>query len=392
MPVYLDNAATANPKAPGVVEAMARSLGECNANPGHGAHRLAVNAALAVFAAREELASLLGVADCRRLVFTAGATASLNQAIWGSLPADAHAICTAWEHNAVLRPLAAWRRRGGQLTVLPAPAGRLPTVDDVRRALTPRTRLVVLTAASNVTGALLDIQGIGQMLRERGVRLLVDGAQVAGHLPLALDDLPLDLWAAAGHKGLLGPQGVGLLYVAPGIELEPLLVGGQGFHSEEEEAPEELPERLEAGTVNTPGILGLGAAATHLRQRGLAALRAHEVELMARLCEGLARIPALEIHTARRPDLGVGVVSVRIAGWPSSVAAQVLDQEFGVLTRAGLHCAPRAHQALGTAPQGTVRFSTGPFSTADDVDTALEAVAALAARSERAMERVSSGV
>ena len=380
--IYLDNAATANPKAPGVGEAMARSLSDCNANPGHGGHRLAVGATLAVYAARASLARLLGVSDPSRLVFTSGATAALNQAIWGSLPAHGgHVVCSPWEHNAVLRPLWAWRSRGGgAVTVLPARDGGTISTDDLERALRPDTSLIVLTAASNVTGALQPVAEAGEIARRRGVRFLVDGSQVAGHLPLRLETLPLDLWACPGHKGLLGPQGIGVLYVRPGLELPPLLLGGAGFDSSSEGPPEEAPERYEAGTLNTPGILGLGAAADYLLAQDPAAAREREVALLHRLVRGLSAVRGVRIHAAREPRGGVCVASVVIAGWSPGAAAEALEADAGICARSGLHCAPLAHRALGTAPEGTVRLSAGPFTTEADVEAAVAAVARLAAR------------
>lgn len=380
--IYLDNAATANPKAPGVAEAMVRSLTDLNANPGHGGHHLAVKATLEVFAARSALARLFGVPDPARLVFTAGATAALNQAITGSLPdGGGNVICSTWEHNAVLRPLYAWARRtGGTVTVLPAGPRDPLEPADVAAAIRPDTALIVLTAASNVTGALLPVAEVGEIARARGIRFVVDGAQAAGHLPLRLADLPFDLWACPGHKGLLGPQGVGVLYVRPGLDLEPLLYGGAGFDSERREQPEEAPERFEAGTLNTPGILGLGAAARHLLEQDLPALRQREVALQERLLSGLRAIPGVRLHGAAAPEAGVGVASVTIAGWTPSEAADALDRQFGICVRAGLHCAPQAHAALGTSSGGTVRFSLSPATTAAEIDAAIGAVAALAAR------------
>jgi cysteine desulfurase/selenocysteine lyase len=386
--VYLDNAATAHPKAPGVAEAMARSLGECNANPGHAGHRLALRAATEVYRARAVVAELLGVADPRRIVFTGGATAGLNQALWGSLPpTGGHVVCTAWEHNAVLRPLRAWARRsGGRIQVVPPRDPELSLVDpaDVAAAIRADTVLIVLNAASNVTGVLAPVAEVGELARRRGVRLVVDGAQLTGHLPLALDALPVDVWVCPGHKGLLGPQGVGVLYVAPGVELAPLILGGTGVRSEDEDPPTEAPERYEAGTLNTPGILGLGAAAAYLAALGLGRVREREQVLHHALAEGLRVIPGVEVFTAGRPERGVGVVSCRLPGWRPAVAAAELDRRFGVLTRAGLHCAPLAHQALGTVPDGTVRLSLGPFSTVDEVSAALEAIRWLVAHPEAA--------
>ena len=378
--IYLDNAATANPKAPGVGEAMVRCLQDYNANPGHGGYHLAVQATMAVFGARASLSRLLGVADPSRLVFTSGATAALNQAIRGSLPeSGAHVICSAWEHNAVLRPLWDWRSRtGGTVTILPPRDGYPFHPDDLERAVRPDTALIVLNAASNVTGVLTPVVAVGEIARRHGIRFLVDGSQVAGHLALSLQDLPIDLWACPGHKGLLGPQGVGLLYIRPGIELQPLIVGGAGFDSSREEPPDEAPERYEAGTVNTPGILGLGAAAEYLLAQNPTVARSREITVLAALQEGLSRVHGVALFTAQDASRGVGVVSCRIAGWSSGRAAEVLDRQFGICVRAGLQCAPLAHQALGTAPEGTVRISIGPFTTEQDIDAVVRAIARLA--------------
>ncbi len=381
--IYLDHAATANPKAPGVGPAMLRSLGDCNGNPGHGAHRLSVAATLAVYEARATLAELLGVRDPGRLAFTAGATAALNQAIRGSLPEHGgHAICSVWEHNAVLRPLLEWRRRsGGTITFLPpGPDGAPFRPADLERAIQADTALIALSAASNVTGAIAPVAEAGEIARARGVRLLVDGSQAAGHLPVALDRLPVDLWACPGHKGLLGPQGVGLLYLREGLELPPLVVGGGGFDSAREDPPDEAPERYEAGTQNTPGILGLGAAAAHLLRQDPHAARAREVRHLDALQRGLGRIAGVRLHGAADPRRCVGVLSFAVAGWAPGAVAETLDRRFGICVRAGLHCAPMAHEALGTLPAGTVRASVGPWTTDDDLAALPEAVAWIAAR------------
>lgn len=385
--IYLDHAATANPKAPGVAAAMLRSLDECNANPGHGAHHLAVRTTLEVYAARAALAGLLGIPDPQRLAFTSGATAALNLALHGSLPdAGGHVVCSTWEHNAVLRPLRAWQQRsGGEVTVLPpAPRHGAFELEDLEAALRPDTVLCVLNAASNVTGALAPIAEAGELLAGHGVRLLVDGSQVAGHLPLALGALPCDLWACPGHKGLRGPQGIGLLYLRPGIELRPLIVGGGGFDSAEPDPPAESPERYEAGTANTPGILGLGAAACHLLAQDGSALRRREVALLHEVTARLRRLPGVTVFAAPDPERAVGVVSFRVQGWAPAAVAETLDARYGLCVRAGLHCAPLAHRALGTLPDGTVRVSFGPETTAGDIAVLGEAVAWVAGRTPAA--------
>jgi len=339
-----------------------------------------------VYRARDAVARLLGVPDATRVAFTAGATASLNLALAGLLPAQGgHAITTAWEHNAVLRPLWAWRRRtGGEVTVL-GPRGSEPLdPDEVARSVRPDTRLIVCTAASNVTGALLPVAEVGELARARGIPFVVDGAQVAGHLPLDLDRLPVDLWAAAGHKGLLGPQGVGVLYLRPGLEVEPLVYGGAGFDSAAEGPPEEAPDRYEAGTLNTPGILGLGAAAEYLAAQDLRALRRREVELTRALLEALAGVPGIRVWGPPSPERGVGVVSFVLEGWTPAALAQALDVRFDVAVRAGLHCAPLAHRALGTLPDGAVRASLGVSSTEADVRALADALRTLAREGTRA--------
>lgn len=380
--IYLDNAATANPKAPGVGEAMARSLQDFNANPGHGGHHLAVQTTLAVYSARASVARLLGVADPSRLVFTSGATAALNQALWGSLPArGGHVICSTWEHNAVLRPLWEWQRRtGGSVTVLPPGDQQTFGLSDLENALRPDTALIVLNAASNVTGALSPVAEAGEIARQCGIRFVVDGSQVAGHLPLDLDALPFDLWACPGHKGLLGPQGIGILYIRAGIELQPLVLGGAGFDSTRQAPPEEAPERYEAGTVNTPGILGLGAAVEYLLAQDAAAARAREIHLLSALRDGLTGVPGVRLFTSSEAQSGVGVVSWTLAGWSSGAVAEALDRHFDICVRAGLHCAPLAHQALGTIPDGAVRISLGPFNTEQDIAAVVQAVTRLAER------------
>lgn len=285
----------------------------------------------------------------------------------------------------MLRPLWDWRSRtGGTVTILPPRDGYPFHPDDLEGAIRPDTALIVLNAASNVTGALTPVVEVGTIARRHGIRFLVDGSQVAGHLALSLQDLPIDLWACPGHKGLLGPQGVGLLYLRPGIELQPMIVGGAGFDSSRQEPPDEAPERYEAGTVNTPGILGLGAAAEYLLAQNPTATRSREITLLTALQEGLLGVRGVTLFTTQDPRRGVGVVSCRIAGWSAGRAAEVLDRQFEICVRAGLHCAPLAHEALGTTPEGTVRISIGPFTTEQDIDAVVRAIARLAERPSNA--------
>jgi cysteine desulfurase/selenocysteine lyase len=375
--IYLDQAATSHPKPEPVVRAVAEALGQ-GGSPGRGSHRMAVGAARTVFAAREALAALLGVGDSSRLIFTASATDALNAAIHGWLTEGGEVICSAYEHNAVVRPLAAWARRtGGRVRVI---GGAPLDLAALRRSIGPKTRLVVLTHASNVSGEILPVAEAAGVCGP--VPLVVDAAQTAGHLPVAWSELGAAAVASSGHKGLLGPQGTGLLYLAPGFSPEPVRQGGTGGNSEEDVQPAMCPDRYEAGTLNTPGIAGLGAAAGVLAARGLAAERAHERELTARLLDGLARVPGVKVLGSNDPERRVGVVSFTVVGWDPGAFGRELDERFGVLVRTGLHCAPLAHRTLGSFPAGAVRMSVGYPTAAADVDAALEAVAWLAAREE----------
>jgi cysteine desulfurase/selenocysteine lyase len=377
--VYLDNAATSFPKPPQVAEAMAEFLGHRAGNPGRSGHALAVAAQAAVADVRRLLASFLGAPDPNRVVFALNATDALNTALWGLLRPGDRVVTTGLEHNAVIRPLAALAERGVAVARVPCSADGTLDLDDLARALAAApTRLVAMTHASNVCGTLLPVAEAAELAHRHGAHLLVDAAQTAGVLAIDVVALGVDLLAFPGHKGLLGPTGTGGLYVAPGVHLAPLRQGGTGTRSEEERQPEALPEALEAGTVNTVGIVGLGAALRVLRERGLAQVRAHESAIAARLLAGLSDIRGVRVHGTRDPRRQVAVVSVTVEGWEPLDLGAALDASFGVAVRPGLHCAPVAHRTLGTFPRGTVRLSPGFFTTDEDVDQALAAVRALA--------------
>jgi cysteine desulfurase family protein len=378
--IYLDNAATSFPKAPGVAEAMVRALTEAGGNPGRSGHALALAAQTVVSDTRRRLASLLGAPDPSRVVFTANATEALNLALFGLLRPGDRVVTTSLEHNAVVRPLAALADRG--VTVAPVacgPDGALDLADLARALRAGRTRLVAMVHASNVTGTILPAREAARLAHDHGALFLLDAAQTAGALPIDVRDLGVDLLALPGHKALLGPTGTGALWVAPGLALAPLRFGGTGLRSEEERMPEDLPEGLEAGTPNTVGLAGLGAALRFLEARGVEAVRAHEALLTARLLAGLREVPGLRVHGMADPARQVATTSISLAGWEPVDLAAVLDGSFGIATRAGLHCAPAAHRTLGTFTGGTVRLSAGCFTTTDDVDQAVAALGQLAA-------------
>ena len=373
--IYMDNAATSWPKAPQVAEAMAAFIRQGAGSPGRSGHTLSLQASRALFMCRSQIAELIGVSDASRVIFAANATHALNMAIFGLLTPGDHCITTSMEHNAVIRPLRELSRRGVELTILPCAGDGTLEAAAVRRAMKSNTKLVAVTHASNVCGTLLPLAEIAAVTREADVRVLVDAAQTIGVMPIACEALGIDLLAAPGHKSLLGPTGTGFLYVRGGIELTPIIYGGTGSYSELPEMPEVLPDRLESGTLNAVGIVGLSQALSYLAGRGLGAIREHEESLAARLRTRLAAIPGV---TSYGSSVGVPMVACNVGNISSTEVAHILDASFGVAARAGLHCAPLAHETLGTLAQGIVRLSPGPFSTAAEIDAVAEAIERIA--------------
>ncbi|MBI5440383.1 MAG: aminotransferase class V-fold PLP-dependent enzyme [Deltaproteobacteria bacterium] len=376
--IYLDCAATSFPKAPGLAEAIGDFVARGAGNPGRSGHALALAAQGVVEDARRRLAALFRAPDPSRIVFALNATDALNTALWGLLSPGDRVLTSSVEHNSVVRPLTALAERGVAVERVPcAPDGSLDP-EDLRRSLREGpTRLVALTHASNALGTLLPVAEAARLAHDEGALLLVDAAQTAGVLPLDVGALGIDLLAFPGHKGLLGPTGTGGLYVSPQVGLRPLRQGGTGTRSEEERHPEDLPEGLEAGTVNTVGIAGLGASLRYLEERGVDAIRAHEVVLTGRLLAGFREIRGVTVHGPADAARQVAAVSITAEGWEPVDLAAVLDSSFGICVRPGLHCAPWAHQTAGTYPAGTVRFSPGAFTTAEEIDAAVEAVRAI---------------
>ena len=371
MSVYLDHAATSHPKPEGVLKAMEAALTEYNANPGRSGHPRAVAAARQVLKTREVLAKLLGAGDAMSVVHAFNCTDALNLAIKGSLRAGDHVIATKLEHNSVLRPLCGLSARGRiDLTLIdPRPDGFVDP-DDIAAAITGRTALIVCTHASNVTGAIQPVAAIGQLARQRGIRFLIDGAQALGGMPVDVGALGCDLYAFPGHKSLLGPQGTGGLYIRPGTRLFTLREGGTGSASDSMLQPEELPERYEAGTVNLPGIMGLEAGVDYVAPR-LSQIMMHERELTAALLEGIEAIPGTVIYSSREEAARAGIVAFNIGDLSSAQAADALAAR-GFDVRGGLHCAPGAHQWLGTLRRGAVRASVGHATTFEEIDRFLE--------------------
>ena len=376
--IYLDNAATTFPKPESVYEAMDRFLRESAGNPGRSGHALAVAAQSAIDEGRRQLAALFNASDPSRIVFALNTTDAINIALKGLLQPGDHVISTSMEHNAVVRPLN--RLAGEGVAVTWAQCDRTGLLDpaSVEAAITPQTRLIVVNHASNVTGAIQPIAEIARLARARNVLFMVDAAQTAGCVPLDVQALDLDVVAFPGHKGLYGPPGTGGLYVGERAEVRSFREGGTGSASESPEHPTHLPDRLEAGTLNSAGIVGLAAGVSFVRERGVEAIRAHEAALCAQLWQGLADLPGVTLFGPADPALRTGVVSLTLDGYEPTDIGAILSSSFGICVRPGLHCAPLAHKTLGTLPTGAVRLSCGAFNTSHDIAAALEAIRQIA--------------
>jgi cysteine desulfurase / selenocysteine lyase len=370
--LYLDNAATSFPKAPGVSEAMVHFLTEVGASAGRGGHRLARKASDILWETRELVSKLLGFEEPGRVVFCLNVTQALNMALFGILRENDHVVTSSMEHNSVMRPLRHLElTRGIQISQAPCTSDGLLDPREIISLVTDRTRLIVITHASNVTGGLMPVREVAQ--GKGNALLLLDAAQTAGAVPIHMDALGVDILAFTGHKALLGPPGVGGLCVGPNVEIPPLVHGGTGTVSESHDHPTELPLALEAGTHNMVGVAGLRQSLSYLLERGVGDIVEHERRLTRLLMEGLRDVKGLELYGPTDPLQRVAVISVNFKGVHPSHLDSILDQGYGILVRAGLHCAPSAHRTLGTFPEGTVRISMGPFQGQEEVKKVIEA-------------------
>ncbi|MDI6874022.1 aminotransferase class V-fold PLP-dependent enzyme [Candidatus Solincola sp.] len=379
--IYLDNAATTYPKPEAVYRAMDRFARQVGGNPGRSGHHRALDSGREVLMAREVLARLFQVDDPSRIIFTKNATEALNLVIQGRMRDGGHAVITSLEHNSVWRPMEALaRRKGVTYTILECGADGSLNLTELREVITPETRLVACTHASNVSGALLPITGIAEVAAEKGVPLLVDAAQTAGRVEIHPRKIGIAYLVFTGHKELFGPQGTGGLYIAPGWEVEPLTYGGTGSRSESSLQPDFLPDRYESGTLNAHGLAGLRAGVEYVLETGIARIRRHERELTERLLEGLSRIPGAIVYGPLEWERRVGIVSFNLGDYSSSELASLLDEEYGICVRSGLHCSPLAHRTLGTLQRGVVRASLSYLNNEDDVDSLIQALRELSRR------------
>ncbi|WP_054694261.1 aminotransferase class V-fold PLP-dependent enzyme [Syntrophomonas palmitatica] len=376
--IYLDNAATSYPKPESVCDAVDHFNRYLGGNPGRGAHRATLQAGNIILEARESLAALFNIEDANYIAFMSNVTEALNTALKGLLQPGDHVITSDMEHNAMARPLYVLSRQGIEWTQIHASMKNGLDPEDVRRAIKPNTKLITLLHASNLTGAIMPITAIGKIAREHDITFMVDSAQSAGVLPIDVIAQNIDVLAFTGHKGLLGLQGTGGLYVKPGLFIRRLKEGGTGSFSEHLTHPDFMPDHLEAGTPNTPGIIGLLAGVNFVRAAGVDKIREHEIRLCERLLQGLREIPGVIVYGPADSKDRTAVIAFNISGRDCGDVSFNLDHRYGIICRAGLHCAPLAHTCIGTFETGACRLSPGFFNNEEDIDRTIKAIYTLA--------------
>ena len=375
--IYLDNAATTLQKPRCVIDAVMEAMTSMG-NAARGAHGSSLSASRTVYETRCKTAKLFGCSLPENVIFTANSTEALNMAITGTLNPGDHVITTDLEHNSVLRPLYRLEKQGIiQLSFVPADHLGRVKAEDFRNLVRPDTRAIVCTHASNLTGNIIDLAAVGAIAREQGLLLIVDASQTAGAVPIDMEAMGIDILCFTGHKGLMAPQGTGGLCIREGVEVRPFKVGGSGVHSYDKEQPRSYPTRLEAGTLNCHGLAGLSAALDFLEQTGIPAIREKEMALTRLFYESVREIPGITVYGDFSGER-TAVVALNIRDYDSGAVADALYEEFSIATRAGAHCAPRMHMALGTEDRGAVRFSFSWFSEESDVLAAVRALEQIA--------------
>ena len=370
--IYLDNAATTWPKPESVYQAVDHFNRHMGGNPGRGSHGKTLEAAGILLDAREAVARLLGIPHPSRIAFTKNVTEAINTALRGILNPGDHVIISSMEHNAVARPLTTLSRQGVSVTRVPCASDGTLDPAFIDKSWRKNTRMVCLTAASNVTGTIMPIEEAGRICREKEGIFLVDSAQSAGVIPTHAEKQYIDILAFTGHKALYGPQGTGGFYLRTGINMRPLMEGGTGSLSELTVQPDFMPDQFESGTPNTPGIAGLEAGICYISEKGISVIREHEVKLMDALMDGLSQIKGLVMYGPAASRSRTGVISFNLGDWECGELSHILHQKAGIITRSGLHCAPLAHGTMGTTRQGTCRASIGWFTTDKDIQRLLE--------------------
>ena len=371
--IYLDNAATTMHKPQEVIDAVVAALSSMG-NAGRGVNDASLSASRIIYDTREKLCHLFHGTNARQIAFTNNSTESLNIAIKGILNPGDNVITTMLEHNSVLRPLYEMEARGVKLTIVKSNEQGTLNIQDIEDAITEETKLIICTNGSNLTGNYIDLKPIGEMAHKHGVLFAVDASQTAGVFPIDVQDMQIDILCFTGHKGLLGPQGTGGIYVREGLSVRPLKSGGSGVQTYSKIHPAEMPTALEAGTLNGHGIAGLHAALEYLEKTGIDSIRNREQDLMWRFYEGVKDIPNVKIYGDFSTKNRCAVVTLNIGDYDSSEVSDALLTEYNISTRSGGHCAPLMHEALGTVEQGAVRFSFSHYNTEEEVDTAIKAI------------------
>ena len=377
--IYLDNAATTRQKPQQVIDAVVNAMTTMG-NAARGAHGSSLEASRAVFNTRYKLAKLFGCNRADHVVFTCNSTEALNIAISGICNSGDHVISTVMEHNSVLRPLYRLEDEGIiSLSFVSADLQGRPRMEEFESLVQPNTRVIVCTHASNLTGEIVDLYQVGQIAKKHGLKLIVDASQTAGCVDIDMEAMNIDVLCFTGHKGLYGPQGTGGLCIREGVEIRPFKVGGSGIHSYMKHQPEEYPTRLEAGTLNSHGIMGLSAALDFLEETGVHTIAEKEHQLMMRFYNAVVDLPGVKVYgDFSEGHARTAVVTLNIQDYDSSAVSDELSECFDIATRPGAHCAPLMHQALGTVEQGAVRFSFSWFTTEEEVDAAIAAVKEIA--------------
>lgn len=378
--IYLDNGSTTFPKPPVVADAVYHYMTQIGSNINRGCYNNAYSVEEIVYETRQMLCDLFHGPSCKNVVFTKNITESLNVLIKGFLQANDHVLVSSMEHNAIMRPLTQLEKQGVSFTRIPCDIEGNLCIDSLENYILPNTKAVIMTHASNVCGTLLPLEQVGAFCKKHGLKFFVDCAQTAGVFPVHMDTMHIDALAFTGHKGLLGPQGIGgfLLQEDMISMIDPLLSGGTGSISHTEEIPPFMPDRFEPGTMNLPGIVGLHASLQWIRETGLDKIRDHELSLTAYFLEGIQKLDPDKKHIRvigkSTMDGRTGVVSIQTLQMDTAQVAFELDEAYGIMTRVGLHCAPAAHKTLHTYPTGTIRFSFGWWNTIQDMDAALAAL------------------
>lgn len=372
--IYFDNAATSFPKPEVVCNSTLEVMREYGANPGRAGHKLALRAGRGLYETRDILSRIFNIKNPMNLIFTYNCTDSLNLGIKGLLKKGDHVITTSMEHNSVLRPLKHLEREGVEVTIINGDTkGRIDSLD-IEKNIRENTKMIIMTHISNITGTIMPVKKVGEIAKKHGIIYMVDGAQSAGVYDIDVEDMNIDLLAFPGHKGLLGPQGTGGLYVRDGIQLKELKEGGTGSSSDSLYQPDIMPDKYESGTPNAPGIIGLGNGVNYILEKGISNIREHEEKLTSYFIEELLKIDGVKIYGPLDIKEQAPVVSINIRDEDSSEISYILDEEYDIAVRSGLHCAPLAHKTIGTFKQGVIRFSFGVFNTYEEIELGIRAI------------------